>query len=164
MTTQTSAQSNEPTEKLRSPDEFFERIETTYAQLLGSLEGLTDEQLITPGMTGTWSGKDVMSHIARWEETTTAAIEHHLRGERLPGDYRNYEAWNARWAEEDRDVPLNEVKRRFEESHQRLMDVLDSLSPEQWNRYVQAWLNGATWHHYEGHAGWIQEWRDRQGR
>lgn len=151
------------TEKPEHPEEFLERIDTTYAQLLDALEGLTDEQLLTPGLTGTWRGKDVMAHIARWEETATAAIEHHLRGERLPGDYRDYEAWNARWAEEDHDVALDEIKRRFEQSHQALMALLRSLHSEQWNRYVQAWLNGTTWHHYEQHAGWIREWRAQQG-
>ncbi len=161
MTTEASSQSNESTHAPREPQEFLERIEAGYAQLLAALEGLTDEQLLTPGMTGTWRGKDVMAHIARWEETATEAIEYHLRGERLPGNYRDYEAWNARWAEEDRDVPLDEIKQRFANAHQRLMALLRSLSAEQWNRYVQAWINGTTWHHYEAHAGWIREWREQ---
>ena len=162
MTTQTATQSDESNEEPREPHEFLELIEANYAQLLDALAGLSDEQLISPGLTGTWSGKDVMSHVSRWEEVAAAAIEHHLRGERLPGDYRDYEAWNARWAEEDHAVPLAEIKQQFEQRHQRLMDLLHGLSPEQWDRYVQAWLNGATWHHYEEHAGWIREWRDQQ--
>ncbi len=96
MTTQTSAQPNELAEKAREPEEILEDIETSYTKLLNALEGLTDEQLRTPGITGTWRGKDVMAHIARWEETAAAAIGHHLRGERLPGNYRDYETWNAR--------------------------------------------------------------------
>lgn len=162
MTTQTSHQANESTDEPHNPDEFLERIETNYGLLSDALAGLTDEQLMTPGLTGSWHGKDVMAHVARWEATAVAAIEHHLRGARLPGDYRDYEAWNARWAEEDQAVPLDEIKQRFAESHRHLMSLLRGLSPEQWDRYVRAWLNGATWHHYAEHAGWIEEWCARQ--
>lgn len=163
MTTETSAQTNNSNDEPREPSEILERIETTYAQLLNELQSLSDEELLTRGVTGKWSGKDVMAHVARWEDTAAEAIELHLRGERIEGNYRDIEAWNARWAEQDRDVRLDRIKQRFEESHRRLMDLLHRLSAEQWDRYIQAWVNGATWHHYEEHAEWIHEWRTQEG-
>ncbi len=151
------------TGKPHDPMAILERIENTYSDLLDALCGLSDEDLLAPGMTGNWRGKDVLAHIARWEETAISAIQHHLRGQCMPSDYREFEAWNAKWAAEDYDMPLAEVRQRFEAVHRELMNLLSSVPSEEWDSFVQEWVKGTTWDHYPEHTVSIMEWRKRRG-
>jgi len=42
--------------------------------LQDAIAGLTDEQLTTPGVTGHWSVRDLMAHVAAWEEEALHAL------------------------------------------------------------------------------------------
>ena len=48
-------------------DELLQRYETTRADLLSAIEGLSDEQLAAPTLDG-WSVKDHLLHLAMWDD------------------------------------------------------------------------------------------------
>jgi hypothetical protein len=52
--------------------------------LWSSFNALTDEQIDRPNTVGTWCGRDVMVHIANWEERAAEVVRAAERGERLP--------------------------------------------------------------------------------
>jgi hypothetical protein len=143
------------------PALILARIDQTYRALFQTLGDLSDEDLQQPGMVGSWRGVDLLAHLARWEEAGLAVIDHHLRGEPAPDDYRDYEAWNARWAAEDASLAPAAARQRWTRAHQQLLDRLRGLSPAQWDEVVRDWVEGVTAGHYEEHLADVLAWRRR---
>ncbi|MBA2278067.1 MAG: DinB family protein [Chloroflexia bacterium] len=140
-------------------DGLIERIEHARHELEKELDGLSDDELLSPGMTGAWSGKDTLAHIARWDQTATTVIATHLAGQSITEDYGDFDAWNARWTTADDDVPLPEVKRRFAESYRQLLHTVRSVRPDQLDEFARNWAVAATINHYPGHIASIRAWR-----
>ena len=144
----------------REPGEILDHINTARVALTSAIYGLSEADLIRPGAVGTWSVKDVMAHVGRWEETAFEVLSAHLRGEKITEDYRDALAYNDKWEAELQALPLQEAIQLFETAHYHFLRLLSSLAPEQWNGYVRAWIPGATWHHFKEHAEQIRAWRN----
>ncbi len=59
----------------------LERIEASWRELTEALAGIPEERLTEPGVAGEWSVKDLMGHIAFWDEQALLAAERHLAGQ-----------------------------------------------------------------------------------
>src|SRR5207248_5470776 len=55
-------------------------IQTEYAQLESLVAPLSEAQLCTAPSEGEWSIKDIMAHVAVWEQICTRWLEEFLRG------------------------------------------------------------------------------------
>lgn len=146
----------------RSPQEILDHIIQARVALTSAIYGLSTDELMAVGVVGHWSVKDVMAHVGRWESVCYEVLQNHLKGIETKEDYRDADTFNARWEAELRALSLPETIVLFETSHHRLLALLASLQPEQWNGYVRAWTTGSTWHHFEEHAGQIRTWRQRR--
>ena len=146
----------------RTPGEILDHVNNARLGLTSAIYGLSEADLVRPDAVGTWSVKDVMAHLGRWEEIAFQQLSAHLRGEQTPEDYRDALAYNDKWEAELQSLPLQEAIRLFEMAHYRLYGLLSSLAPEQWNGFVRAWVRGSTWHHFEEHAEEIRNWRKAQ--
>lgn len=144
----------------REPGEILIHVISSRVALTSTMFGLSEEQLTTPGPVGKWSVKDVMAHIGHWEEVCLEELRIHLRGERSGKDYRDAVALNDEWEAGLQALSLQESITLFETAHYQLFALLASLRPDQWNGYVRAWVQGATWHHFEEHAEQIRAWRE----
>ncbi len=144
---------------IRDPREIIDHIITSRVALSSAVYGLSTIELMTRGVVGSWSIKDVMAHIGRWEEICFDQLQKHLRGELSKEDYRDAPAYNDLWEAELQSLTLPETIELFETSHYRLFGLLSSLKSEQWNGYVRAWVRGSTWHHFEEHGKQIRAWR-----
>ncbi len=144
-----------------SPEEMRRDGDDGWAQLWPALNDRSDEELLRPGAAGDWTGKDALLHLARWHEHGVERIRAHLEG-REPVSRNDYEAWNARWYEEDRDVPVVEARRRCEASRAAIRELLGSLAPERWDDLVRGAVDGVTGPHYEEHLDFLAEesWPD----
>ncbi len=143
----------------REPQEILAHITAARVALTSSIYGLSEEELTTKGAVGDWSVKDVMAHLGRWEEICFDELQKYLRGEQSTEDFRDALAYNDRWEAQLQALSLQETIERFETAHYRLFGLLSSLTPEQWNGYVRAWVRGSTWHHFEEHSEQIRAWR-----
>ena len=47
---------------------LLKRLDREWQSLLESLRALSDEAMSRPGVVGEWSGKDLLGHIATWED------------------------------------------------------------------------------------------------
>ncbi len=148
------------------PEQMLMQVHAGRRDLERALDGISDEELMLPGMTGTWSGKDTIVHIARWDEFV-ANVVRHVRSDRsdgtlYAGGYKvvieTYLEQNDIWAEEDRDVPLEHARERFAGSHAQVLTALDELPASEWDDEVVAWVN-ALIEHYPEHTPNILEWR-----
>jgi hypothetical protein len=105
------------------------------------LERLPRAALTRPGVGGgAWSPKDLVGHLASWEEYALDALAAWDRGERAPIDDlwftlttsrindQNVRA-KARWS-------LARVRREAEATHAELLDRIRSMSDARWRRPV----------------------------
>ena len=143
----------------RAPQEILTSITSSRVALTSAIYGLSEADLLSQHVVGTWSVKDVMAHIGRWEDICLIVLQAHLRGEKTAEDYSDYLSFNDRWEEELQAYSLQEAIEHFETGHYRLFAFLSTLAPERWNGYVRAWVQGSTWHHFDEHAEQIRAWR-----
>jgi DinB superfamily len=107
-------------------------------RLAALFAGLDEEAMVrrrTIG-SGEWSAKDLMGHMALWEELALATIETWLRGEQarleggpFDGEADALNAWNE---ERKRGWPLERVRTEAAETHRQLLDAIDTLDRDRW--------------------------------
>ena len=105
------------------------------AELLARLSG---EELARPATIGggAWSAKDLMGHIALWEEVALVTLEAWLRGvkpaiEETFGS-REVDQINALNQERKKSWSLERVRNESEEAHRSLVSAIDAMTDEQW--------------------------------
>ena len=112
------------------------------AELDASLARLSDEELVKPATIGggDWSAKDLLGHIAAWEELALVSWGEWKDG-RMPDVERpegpmsgsdQIDAYNARSVEEHRSLSLEEVRRRSAASHAELISAIESMPDGEW--------------------------------
>ena len=102
-------------------------MHAVWSELRDAAFSLTDEQLDRENTVGTWSGRDVIVHIANWEERCAEVIEILDRGETVERSYATdaeLDALNERWVRPWHDVPLADAKAYVERAHARLQNVV----------------------------------------
>lgn len=140
---------------------FLSEWSAARAELDAAFAGLSDDDLDVPGMTGEWSGRETLVHIARWDEVTTMMVVRSHYGV-LPGidEYEDYEDWNLRWASLDADIPLEAARARYAAAHEEITRTMRHLPDESWNAYVRGWVREASLNHYRHHAETTTRWRE----
>jgi hypothetical protein len=122
-------------------DDALATLEEGHRLTVDLIARLTDDQLSRPATIGggDWSAKDLLGHIASWEEYALRALDEWRRGERpwvedvfrTPDevDRVNAEAVVAKAAMSD-----GEVREAAEASFRALADSLRSMSDDEWRR------------------------------
>ncbi len=146
--------------------QLLERLDRAWEEFGESYAGLSDAELMEPGVIGAWSVRDVIAHVTWWEEEALAHLPHILAGGRPPRysvTYGGIDAFNARMTEQKKDQSLAEVLRRRDEVHGRLIALVKSVPEEHLtgeSRFRRR-LRLDTYGHYPKHARAIRGWRER---
>ncbi|MGE5334780.1 MAG: DinB family protein [Nitrososphaerota archaeon] len=147
--------------------QLLTRLETAWTTLNESYAGLSDKQMMTPGVAGGWSVKDMLAHVTTWEEEALKYLPLILEGGTPPryATYGGLDAFNARMTEAKRELSLADVLRQLDETHQRLIAYLRAVPPEQiaTETRFRHRLRLDTYSHYPLHARMIREWREQSG-
>lgn len=132
------------------------------------LTDLPEHELLRPRTQGRWSVKDVLAHIAAWEEEALRrfALIARGRGDRIlfyDADPRAVERFNARAVAATRSVTLGGVLRRLTRVRHRLIERLRKLPAaslrDPAHRYpVTAWLPEFAWTHERQHLRRMRGW------
>lgn len=140
----------------------IDRIEGSWRGLIAALAGIPEERLAEPGAVGEWSLKDVMGHVAYWDEQAVAAGERLLRGE--PAEEVDWQAANEREAARLAGRSAAEQRTNMARAHAAVLDLLRRTPPSD-PRHVGlcGCLQGDTFEHYDEHAADIRAWRERVG-
>ena len=128
-----------------------------------SYAGLSDVQLMEPGVTGNWSVRDILAHVTTWEEEALKQLPFILQGAKPPRyvSYGGIDGFNAQMTEKKRSFSLPEVLRQMDETHRRLIDFIQSVPEDQFSgetRFRHR-LRLDTYSHYPKHAEAIRKWR-----
>jgi hypothetical protein len=146
--------------------QVLQRLDTAWADFEESYAGLTDAQLLIPGVQGRWSMRDIVAHVTWWEEEALEHLPLVREGGRPPRysvKYGGIDAFNALMTEQRRDLALAEVLRQHDEVHQRLIEYVRGAPEELFTRETRfrRRLRLDTFGHYPLHAKAIRQWRAR---
>lgn len=154
-----------------SKPDFLERVRAGRAELNVGISGLTEDQLTQDIVSGEWTVKDILAHLAAWQGEALLAAERVARGE--PHGYHGYlveesiDEWNRRRVEERRRLPLVDVMQEFNDAHDALIEAL-ARCPEDGGAAGPDWWEptGPIWwltEHDSEHVAAINAFRERVG-
>jgi hypothetical protein len=135
-----------------------------------ALRGLTDEQLLQPGVIGEWSVKDILSHLTAWEAEVVTRLAKLQAGKKIqtiiPAG-SDIDGLNAKWYQEHQDRDLDRVLADFHGVREQMIRQVESLTDKQltlplpWSK-TDTIENLIAWNSYDHepeHAEQIQKWR-----
>jgi hypothetical protein len=102
------------------------------------LDGLPEDTLVESATIGggDWSAKDLVGHLTLWEEEALTTIEECRRGERPSIDAvftdDGTDELNDREVERRAGTPLDEVRARAADVHERLLAELAAMTDQEW--------------------------------
>ncbi|MGI8688862.1 MAG: DinB family protein [Thermomicrobiales bacterium] len=112
-------------------------------------ESLMDE----PGVSGQWSIKDILAHVAAWDRETTRVVMEILRGD-APTWPIHEQMFTDLNREADRHLTVNEARNRALSAHKALVEMLDGKAE------VRAeWGRRPTYAPHPEHTAEIVRWR-----
>ena len=129
-----------------------------------ALVELSDDELSAPvEVAHGWSGRELMVHLLIWLETALTAAKELAVGETSPTLARVDAEWDARGGdavneelhEAWRDVPLDEVRRRFASVPGELRGYLTVVPETRWIKHpthLESFIE-ETIEHYDDHLG-----------
>ena len=143
------------------------RLHNAWTAFKDSYAGLSETDLLEPGVTGTWSVRDIIAHVTTWEEEALEHLPAVLAGRRPPRystRYGGIDAFNALMTAKKAGLPLAEVFRQQEEVHRRVLEVIERAPEDQLvseTRFRRR-IRLDTYGHYPRHTRAILAWRERR--
>jgi len=140
------------------------RLDDAWTEFGESFAGLSDQELLIPGVTGQWSVRDIIAHVTWWEEEALKHLPLVREGGRPPRysvTYGGIDAFNALMTEQRRSLSLREVLDQHAEVHRRLVAYVERAPEELFTRETRfrRRLRLDTYGHYPKHAQAIRAWR-----
>ena len=148
-------------------EQLLARLDVAWRDFEASYAGLSDAELLVPGVTGAWSVRDIIAHVTWWEEEALEHLPLVLDGGRPPRysvRYGGIDAFNALMTERRRHLPLAAVLRQHDEVHARLLAYLGTVPGALLAREsrFRRRLRLDCYGHYPKHAAAIRAWRQRR--
>jgi hypothetical protein len=148
--------------------QLLQRLEQAWVDFQESYAGLSDAELMEPGVTGAWSVRDIIAHVTWWEEEALTHLPVVLAGGQPPRysvTHGGIDAFNAKMTEQRRHWSLAQVRAHHDEVHRRLVAFVAGAPADQTSgdtRFRRR-LRLDTYGHYPKHARAIRAWRTSRG-
>ncbi len=156
--------------------ELLDKIRTERADWEALLVQVGQDRLTQPGVEGDWSVRDIIAHIAAYEDwtadqlitgTAPSAAEFQEMEEAGPMDT---DRRNAIMHEQTRDLPLPDVLAQSEQAYRKLLGAVEALpdealeQPQWWTGDDPLWkaIPSQCSDHYQQHVPSILVWIDNQ--
>ncbi len=148
--------------------QLLKRLDKAWQALKASYAGLSDSELMEPGITGRWSVRDIIAHVTSWEEEALTHLPLIIAGGKPPRysvTYGGIDAFNAQTTEQKRNLSLSEVLLQRDDTHRQLIDFIQKSAPE--DQFIRETrfrrrLRLDTYSHYPQHAEAIRKWREQR--
>src|SRR5436305_15293199 len=101
----------------------LKRLDKGWAAFNESYAGLSDAQLMKPGVTGDWSVRDILAHVSTWEEEALTHLPLILEGGTPPRysvRYGGIDVFNARTTAQKARLSHSAVRRQLDPTPRRL--------------------------------------------
>jgi len=152
---------------------LLEHVNAARAELLASIDGLSEAEMTTQIVAGVWTVRDILAHISGWAVWDLTTIRSILAGQQPDlTAIQKVDAFNDRLVEERRDWTVKEILAEMQAAQAALQELLADLSDETlfdsalfqgpyWDNLAE-WLR-VFWEHEEEHAVEIRTWRAARG-
>jgi hypothetical protein len=143
---------------------LLRKLEAVWSDFRASYAGLSEAEVLEPGVTGKWCVKDIVAHVTTWEEETLKHLSSMLRSEKYPrysAKYGGIDAFNALMTENKRGLSFPEVLKQQDAVHRKLILFIEGV-PErafEGKSPFRHCLRMDTYSHYPKHAAAIRKWR-----
>jgi hypothetical protein len=142
--------------------EFSTLEETCWRELTAAWRGMGARAQAKPGACGPWSIKDVMNHIAAWQEATAKIMPILLRKRKIPAGEFGLKTFNAKHYWEDRSRSLTASRDRLNKSRKKLLVSLKAVPEKrliELKSPVGQWAKYSTYAHYDEHLFNVRKFR-----
>jgi Mycothiol maleylpyruvate isomerase N-terminal domain len=141
------------------PRELIERTEQSWRAWVDAVEGIPEARMAEPAV-GHWSVKDLLGHVAFWEDWVIGHCQRILANEPEPASEEELEAMNQSQVAESKGASVDDQKRYRDDAHARLASFLTTIpdGEPRFPRLVEA-LEWETYKHYDDHAQQVRAWR-----
>ncbi|HYK62974.1 MAG TPA: DinB family protein [Bryobacteraceae bacterium] len=148
-------------------EQLLKRLDQAWCAFRESYADLSDGERLQPGVIGTWSVKDIIAHVAVWEEEALKHLPLILdcgKPPRYSVTYGGIDAFNAQTMQKKEKLSLPEVLRQSEAVHRQVVSLVENAPEEQLGAETRfrRRLRLDTYGHYPKHAKAIRKWRERQ--
>jgi hypothetical protein len=146
---------------------LLSRLENAWRDFHESFAGLSDSQMMKPGVTGDWSVRDILAHVTTWEGEALKHLPTILKGDKPPRysvTHGGINGFNRIMTEQKRGLSLTDVRRELDDTHRRLIRLIESVPEEQFQTETpfRHRLRLDTYTHYSKHAEAIRKWRKQR--
>ena len=139
-----------------------EKIALSWASFLDSFSGVPIPAMEHPGVTGVWSLKQVVGHVAFWDAWEAVDLSNKVEGKSITEV--DWQAENDRHGPKIATQPLEEVIDGLHRDREAIVTQLRSLDPSDLRTQDLAdTVLASTTSHYDQHAAEIRTWRERTG-
>jgi hypothetical protein len=144
--------------------QLLQGLDKAWIAFKDSYAGLSQTDILEPGVTKAWSIRDIIAHVTTWEEEALKHLPAVLEGRRPPRysvTYGGIDAFNALMTAKKASLSLAEVYRQQEEIHRQLIDAVTRVPENQLTRETRyrRRLRLDTYDHYPKHTEAIRRWR-----
>ena len=156
--------------------ELLTALEESHERVSEAVEGLSPEEMLEPGVVDSWSVKDILAHLTRWEAEVVKLLWQARQGIQpttLLNEQVSDDEVNARWHQEDQARPLERILEDFHGVRDQTIRRLEYFSDKDLNdpeRYpwlgsqpLWVWVAGDSFEHDDEHLGQLRAWRERRG-
>jgi len=118
--------------------QLLAELDMEWAHIERICAGLSETDMLTPGVEGEWSVKDILCHLSAWEKYLLDRLGYVLTGQHplysIMSSWDDVHRFNAQVYAENKDRPLNSVIIEFRSLYRGVMTVLESLDDVQLNQ------------------------------
>ncbi|MEZ4561344.1 MAG: ClbS/DfsB family four-helix bundle protein [Thermomicrobiales bacterium] len=140
--------------------DLLQRIDASWSVFLASLDDLREDQLLEPNAVGVWSLKELLGHIAFWDnlgrENAARALAGNVR------EFDDYEELNQADHAARQGRTLAEERTAMHQAHAALVADLEARAELEAAAIDRA-IAGATYEHYDEHLADVRAWREKHG-
>jgi len=154
-------------------EDMLAKLAESRRDLHRATQGLSEEEMTEVQVEGVWTIKDVLGHIASWEEICLEPLRRYADGDPFKAEViKDYLILNEELAARKQDIPLDVILDELDAIRQKLVATVSKLSAEQWEQRVLfpwgdegavAEMLDELYQHELEHVHAIQQWRGDQG-
>jgi hypothetical protein len=143
------------------------RLDKAWVAFKNSYAGLSESDILEPGVTKAWSVRDIIAHVTTWEEEALKHLPAILEGRRPPlysVTYGGIDAFNALMTTKKAGLSLAEVYRERDEIYRQVIDTV-VRTPDAHVACETGYrrrLRLDTYGHYPKHTEAIGRWRTQR--
>ena len=135
-------------------------IDEEWRRFLDVAKGFSEDELLLPNAMGHWSGKDLLGHVATWDQEAVSIMEQSRTTGKRP-TYEPIDEWNNTAVDRKRHLTMEQTWQDLLESHQRRVEYVEGLPATlfgQGHLTEQRMLN-ETSAHYREHREDLERWQ-----